>query len=328
MSSQITLSPSGIKFASDDGVSILQSALNHGVCISHSCTLGNCNECEVRLLSGAVKTLAGEPIDTSLSDRVLTCVSVAVGDCEIEAEYFPELSKIKRSVVAAKVDNITFPVPDIAVIQFRLPPNVVFDYLPGQYLELLFDGVRRSYSIANSKISTSGIELHIRRVAGGTMSEHVFTQFQKNTLVRFSGPVGTFFLRQSRNDLIFLATGTGFAPIKAMVEELISSQDPRKIFIYWGGRFREDIYSELPGLWSSQHDHVTFCPILSRENPGWKGRVGYVQHSVLADFKSFAGKDVYACGSELMINDARDALVAAGLDRKHFYSDAFVASTN
>lgn len=328
MSGSIKLSPSGITFFAEDGVSVLESALNSDVCVSHSCLVGNCNECEARLLKGVVKSLTGEVIDTNDLDPVLMCQVVPYGDCEIEIEYFPELSKIKKCVIPAKVNTISFPSPDIAVVNFRLPPKAEFNYVPGQYLDLMFGGVKRSYSIANSPGTSFGIELHIRRVPDGAMSDRVFSQFKENTLVRFSGPVGTFFLRQSQNDIIFLATGTGFSPIKAMVENLISSGDQRKIYIYWGGRFKDDIYSNLPSLWSTQCDHIFFSPILSRENPDWDGRIGYVQDAVLEDFKSLAGKDVYACGSSSMIRDSRKAFEVVGLKRKNFYSDAFVASTN
>ena len=324
MNKKITIMPAGIQFDAQASVSVLQSALNAGYSINYSCMQGDCNECEAILLQGSMSTLKGQVIDQS---NILTCMCMPETDCIIEAEYYPELDDVKRIVVAAKVDEINFPTLDVAIILFRLPPTTNLKYLAGQYVELSFDGITRSYSVANSPCSLNKIELHVKRVDGGAMSEKVFNAWQKNTLVRLTGPVGTFFVRESKHSLVFLVTGTGFAPVKAVVEDLINKDDVRQIYIYWGGRTEIDFYSKLPLDWQASHKNITFIPVLSCANSDWQGRNGYIQNAMVKDFSEYSAIDVYACGSPAMIADAKALLINKGLPKKQFYSDAFIATT-
>jgi len=200
-------------------------------------------------------------------------------------------------------------------------------FLPGQYIDIIgMDGIRRSYSIAGQDSSSGTIELHIRRTLGGKLSEYWFNRARLNDLLRFNGPVGTFFIRATRGlDLYFLATGTGIAPIKSMLESLAGlsrEESPRSVTVFWGGRRREDLYfdvNELPGTFE-------FIPVLSRPDADWNGAKGYVQDQLLRRRLDFRNSAVYACGGNAMICDARLALSKAGLPSCSFISDAFLMS--
>ncbi|MNZ47014.1 CDP-6-deoxy-L-threo-D-glycero-4-hexulose-3-dehydrase reductase [compost metagenome] len=209
----------------------------------------------------------------------------------------------------------------------RVPPNSKFTYLPGQYIDIIGEaGLRRSYSIANAQRADGKLELQIREVEQGMMSQYWFARAKTNDLLRLEGPLGTFSLREKAvRNIVFLATGTGIAPVKAMLEQLLgnpSMADGKKVFIYWGGRTPSDIYwnPQLQGL------DATFIPVLSRADAQWTGRTGYVQSALIKDAIDLTQSVVYACGSEDMIHSARDELTALGLPVKQFYSDAFVSS--
>ena len=327
----ITLQPVGIKFTSDNATSILDAALNSNISLNHSCKTGGCGSCKAVVIEGSVNSKDPHKLLTEQevnNNTILTCCSNAETDCHIEAEYFPELERITQKTVPAKISEITFPASDVAVIKFRLPPTVEFNFLSGQYLDMMFGGLSRSYSIANKCTNGDGIELHIRKVSGGAMSEKVFSTMAENTLVRLNGPIGTFFIRKSDRPLIFLAGGTGFAPVKAMVEDLIANGDSRPIHIYWGATNPSGLYSELPEIWAAQYSNITFVPVISNNDTGWEGRLGLVHRAVLEDFASLDEFDVYACGSPFMIDAACKDFIDSGLPQDRFYSDAFVASTN
>lgn len=318
MSFQITVKPSDIIFESDNN--LLGDALQHNIALKHSCKNGDCGVCEAKIVSGEALAESGEEVR---SGTILTCQSKALSDMVLEAEYYPELSNIKQQTLPCKVSSIAFPTPDIIAIKFRFPPTANFDFLPGQYVDLNFKGVRRSYSIANAMINGEDLELHIRQVPNGKMSELLFNGLKKNQLMRLEGPKGTFFVRPDTRPLIFIATGTGIAPVKAMVEQLVHEKDTRDISIYWGMRTPDEIYSTRLKQLAAEYEHVTFIPVLSR-SPEWEGRTGYVQDAVVTDISDLSNFDVYACGSLAMIEAAKDLFSKQKLPLKHFHSDAFI----
>jgi CDP-4-dehydro-6-deoxyglucose reductase len=216
--------------------------------------------------------------------------------------------------------------PDVLKVVLRLAPAATFKFIPGQYIDVISpNGVRRSYSLANAPKKDNTLELHIRAVDNGVMSHFWFTQAKVNDLLRFYGPQGTFFIRDvAQRDLVFLATGTGIAPIKAMLEALpsLSVNDlPRSVVVLWGGRNEHDLYFHVPELPGS----FNYIPVLSR-SVAWKGERGHIQDALLSQKLNFSNCSAYACGSNAMINSAKYALTAAGLPVNHFYSDAFVCS--
>lgn len=318
MQYNIEIQPAGVSYKSEDN--LLDDALSNDLPLEHSCRTGDCGICAAEIVSGEIENEFGQLVK---SGSILTCQSKAKSDAVLKASYYPELASLKTQTLPCKVSSISYPVEDVAVLKLRFPPTAQFEFLPGQYLDLIFKGIKRSYSIANAQSKDKEIELHIRQVPLGQMSELVFGKVKENQLMRIEGPKGTFFVRDGERPLIFLATGTGIAPIKAMTSKLLECQDQRPIYIYWGMRSLNELYvDELQHL-AEVHKHVHFIPVLSRDMSCEKYRQGYVQNAVLSDFQSLGNIDVYACGSPSMIQSAKSLFVDNGLPSEQFYSDAF-----
>ncbi|GKX63868.1 CDP-6-deoxy-delta-3,4-glucoseen reductase [Pragia fontium] len=326
MSIKIELQPSGIIFDASEDLSILDSALEKNINIEYSCKDGSCGTCKARLLQGSVNSVNSSTLsaDEVADGYILTCCAKPKSDVVIQAEYYPQLSNIVKKSFPCKVHSLQFRCDEIAIVHLRIPPTIKFDYLPGQYIDLSLNGVRRSYSIANMKGET--IELHIRKVEDGIFSGFIFNELKENALLRAEGPLGTFFIRDDDRPIIFLAGGTGFAPVKAMVEELLSKNDSRCIYIYWGMASQQYFYSDVAEDWSKQYSHIEYIPVVSDIDDEWNGRTGFVHQAVLADFANLSAFNVYACGSPIMIEAARKDFVKSGLPEKQFFSDAFVQS--
>ena len=322
MNYEIDIKPANIKYQASVDSTLLDAALANKLALQYSCKKGSCGVCAAEVLAGTVKNEHGEMVD---SGAVLTCSSYAQSNVTLKANYFAELADIECLTVPCKISSLDFLTDDIIVLTLRLPPTTKFKYLPGQYIDLIAGDVRRSYSIANAQSTSLGIELHIRLLQDGELST-VLKHSSLNQLMRIEGPKGTFFTREAANPIIFLAGGTGFAPVKAMVEGLLADQSQREMYIYWGMPHSSSLYSTIATAWAGEFKHVHYVPVISAEDPSWHGRVGFVHQAVVADFADLSEYHVYACGSPLMIDAAKDAFMAKGLDGAHFYSDAFVPS--
>jgi CDP-4-dehydro-6-deoxyglucose reductase, E3 len=216
----------------------------------------------------------------------------------------------------------------VIILSLKLPANERLQFLAGQYIEfLLKDGKRRAFSIANPPHDDGFLQLHIRLIAGGEFTGHVFGAMKEKDILRFQGPYGSFFLREeSQKPMILLAGGTGFAPIKSLVEHAIRQGIRRPMEIYWGSRNRAGLYlPDLPPQWARQHDHVRYVPVLSDAAPedAWEGRSGLVHRAVLEDHPDLSAWQVYACGAPVMIDAARSDFAAAGLPAEEFFADSF-----
>jgi len=316
-------------FTALDNLSILESAHQAGIVLEHSCRTGRCGVCRAKVISGETDVIQAEEslaAEDEVNGFILTCCRAAKTHLQLDIEDLGELGSIQTRTLPCRIDSLQLLSDDVLEVVLRNPPTSRLEYLPGQYVDMIGnDGLRRSYSIANAPREDGKITLLIRKVARGIMSKYWFEEAKANDLMRMEGPFGTFCLRKSNaQQLILLATGTGIAPIKAILEQL--AKTPRvntysHIHLYWGGRIEQDIhwqpiFESLP---------LTFTPVLSR-TPEWQGRKGYIQQAVIDDIYDLRDAVVYACGSETMIHSAHEQLVAAGLNNKHFYSDAFVSS--
>lgn len=325
----VTLS-SGKNFKATQGASILDAAAQAQVSLPYSCKTGRCSTCKCKVIQGETTALETE---TGLTDAekaegwILSCVRTVNTDALLEVEDLGEVKLPPAKTLPCRISQMDQLAPDVIRILLRLPPTADFSFIPGQYVDVIGPGgVRRSYSLANASFADKTLELHIRSVEGGVMSGYWFNQAKTNDLLRLNGPLGTFFLRNTANlDLIFLATGTGIAPVKAMLESLAglsSKQQPKSITVLWGGRTSEDLYFDLQGISVDHH----FVPVLSRAGADWTGAKGYVQHALLAVMPDLNNATVYACGSDAMIHSAKAFLTQDGLPSQNFYSDAFVCS--
>lgn len=327
---QVVTLANGRSFPAGPGASILDAASAAGIVLEHSCRTGRCGSCKAQLLSGDTLPLREETsltADEAASGWILTCTRQARTDIALDIEDLSALAGISVKTLPCRINAITRVTSDVVRVELRLPPNAGFAFLAGQYVDVIGPGgVKRSYSVASDMRSADKLELHIRQVEGGAMSDYWFAAAKVNDLLRFRGPLGTFFLRELAGlDLIFLATGTGYAPVHAMLKRLDAlepSARPASTRLYWGGRIPQDLYAEP----TDGQTPVQFTPVLSRADTAWTGARGHVQDVLLAQRPNLANAVVYACGSDAMIHAARTALTAAGLHPKRFYADAFVSS--
>ena len=327
MSYNVRLSPSEAEFSVQAGQSILDAALAENITLEYSCSNGQCGECKATLQSGNVDEKV-HTADVELQEnQILTCMSYPNSDLVLQAEYIKELQHIKRKTIPVKVGGIKHISDDVLILKLRLPPTANFEYLSGQFIDLMWNGQKRSYSLASNKVINNTLELHIKKVEKGVFSEFLFNALKENQLLRFYGPLGTFFVRDSKQPIIFLSTGSGFAPVKSMVEQLLESNSERQIYIYWGGRYRNDLYSTLPKQWAKENENIHFTSVYSKETELVSGEAkGYCQQEVLKQHQNLSDYEVYACGSDEMIHDAKNLFIENGLQYDKFHSDSFLPS--
>lgn len=322
---------SGKQFLSEHQESILDAALRSNIVLEHSCKTGRCGSCKALVLSGSTTDLYDEAaLDANERESgwILTCARSATTDLILAVEELRDIQSFPVKTLPCKIQSLEKLSSDVLRVTLRLPPDLRLNYYPGQYVDVIGKGgVHRSYSMANAPTVDKLIELHIRHVPDGVMSRYWFEQAKLNDLLCIRGPLGTFCLHNVADaDVIFLATGTGIAPIKAILEGLAAGPTtslPRSIRIYWGGRIPQDLYWDplKTGL------QLEYIPVLSRANASWLGARGHVQQAVLLNSPNLEQTVVYACGSLAMIDSARVQLCAAGLDKRRFFSDAFVSSS-
>jgi CDP-4-dehydro-6-deoxyglucose reductase len=321
----------GKAFKCKDGQSILDAALEARILLDHSCKTGRCGSCRIRINGGDTQTLLQEDALTSaeIGDGwILSCARTPVGDLEIDAEDLSDFPVQKPQIFPCRISELQELSSDVMRVMLRLPPSALFSYRAGQHIDVIAPGgIRRSYSLASGALSSGEIELHVRKVVGGKMSQYWFEQAKHSDLLRINGPKGTFFLRNmDGRDLIFLATGTGIAPIKAILEDMAINQAlvrPRSIKLYWGARRMEDLYWS-PAISSPNFE---FNPTLSKADSSWSGSRAYVQDLAISGLEDISSLSVYACGSSTMIKSALSQFLAVGLTSDHFIFDAFVPSS-
>jgi CDP-4-dehydro-6-deoxyglucose reductase, E3 len=332
---QITLRPSGNTFTTDEHTNVLQAALDAGFTLPYGCKSGACGSCKATVLSGEVDHGKSQESTLPLAERAqadrpgkaLLCCATARSDVQIKCREI-DSSAYPVRIMPTRVQRMQRLAPDVMALTLKLPINERLKFRAGQYIEfMLKDGKRRAFSLANAPHEAEFLELHIRHMPGGHFTDHVFSTMKEKDILRLQGPLGTFYLREeSDKPIILLAGGTGFAPIKSLIEHALYSGITRPISVYWGARDRAGLYlHELPLAWSATHSHVNYVPVLSDEK--WEGRRGFVHQAVLQDHADLAGFQVYACGAPAMIDAARADFTAAGLPDDEFFADSFTFAT-
>ena len=336
MSFNITVQPSGRTFMAQADEALLAAAIRQGVGLPYGCKDGACGSCKCKKLEGTVtqgthqlKALSPEEAEQGF---ILTCCAIAHSDVVIESRQVTDESAFPIKKMPVRVNSLVRASHDVMLVRLQLPASDVFKYHAGQYVEfLLRDGARRAYSMGNAphtQLETPGIELHIRHTPGGKFTDHVFSAMKEKEILRIEGPFGSFYLREdSTKPMVLLASGTGFAPIKAIIEHMQLKRSTRPAVLYWGGRRPADLYmhdwvlakvAELPSL--------SYVPVVSDALPedAWTGRTGFVHNAVLQDITDLSGYQVYACGAPIVVDSAQTAYIAAGLPEDEFYADSFV----
>ncbi len=327
MSFKTTIQPSMHSFPIDADETILEAALEHGYVLPYSCRNGACGVCKGKILEGEVDF--GNPQAYALSEAekvsgmALFCCAKPLSDLVIESQEVSRAQDIPVKMLPCRVEKMVKVADDVMVLFLKLPTNDRLQFLAGQYIDILQkEDKPRSFSLANAPHDDALLELHIRNIAGGSFTHHVFNTMKERDIMRIKGPLGTFFLREdSAKPIVFVASGTGFAPVKAIIEHALHIGFKREMHFYWGVRKAAELYM-LDKIKTWQAQGIKFTPVVSDE--AWQGRTGFVHQAVLEDFKDLSGYAVYACGAPVVVESAhRDFTTQRGLPNEAFYSDAF-----
>lgn len=329
MTFQTTIQPSGHQFPIEEYETILEAALKHGYTLPYSCRDGVCGSCKGKVLQGQVDYGDGSALSDAekACGMALFCCAKPLSDLVIESHEVNAVKDIQVKTMPCRVHSMEKPAEDVMVLKLKLPANERLQFLAGQYIDILLkDQKPRSFSLANAPHNDEFLELHIRNIAGGAFTQHVFNEMKERDIMRFKGPLGTFFLREdSDKPVIFVASGTGFAPIKAIIEHALYIGIKRPMHFYWGARKLSDLYMlDMAKQWESQG--IVFTPVLSDALPEdkWQGRTGFVHRAVLEDYSDLSAHEVYACGAPVVVEAAHtDFTTTRGLPNDSFFSDAF-----
>ncbi len=337
MAFTIRIEPSGRTFTAEPGEKLLEAAIRQGITLPYSCRNGACGTCKAGLKAGQVDYGTYEAKALSDDERgagkVLLCQALALSDVTVEAHELVTPAGIVIKTLPCRVARMERAAHDVMILQLTLPQNQRLAFLAGQYVEVLLkDNQRRSFSLANpphvSQIpGEEFLEIHVRHVPGGLFTEHVFTKMQERDLLRFRGPLGTFFLREeSDRPIVFVAGGTGFAPIKAIIEHSIAKGIQRPMHLYWGVRAKRDLYRHaLVESWAQAYPTLRYTPVLSdpAAEDNWQGRTGFVHDAVAADYPDFSSHEVYTCGPPVMIEAIKRSFFPRGLAPERLFFDSF-----
>ncbi len=336
----VTVQPSGRSFSVNPDQAILAAGIAQGIGLPYGCKDGACGSCKCKLVSGSVTH--GPHQSKALSDIeeangfVLTCCGIPHSDVVLESRQVTEVGAFPIKKMPSRVTLMEKKSHDVMLVRLQLPASDTFQYHAGQYIEVILrDGARRSYSMGNAahtQAEIPGIELHIRYMAGGKFTEHVFGAMKEKEIMRVEGPFGSFFLRESDKPMVLLASGTGFAPIKALIEDMQFKNVTRPAALYWGGRRPADLYMHQWVLDQvAKMPNLTYVPVISDALPedAWTGRTGFVHRAVLQDFADLSGHQVYACGAPIVVDSAhKDFVEQRGLPADEFYADSFVTEAD
>jgi CDP-4-dehydro-6-deoxyglucose reductase len=334
----ISVQPSGIQFDAQADESLLAAGIRQGIGLPYGCKDGACGSCKCKLVAGQVqqrnfqrKALSE---DEEAQGFVLTCSARALSDITLESRQVTPAGALPVKKMPTRVSSLVRKTEDVMLMQLQLPANDTFVYRAGQYVEfILRDGARRSYSMANAPEKGPGIELHLRHMPGGRFTDLVFGTMKEKDILRIEGPMGSFFLREdSEKPMVFLASGTGFAPLKALLEHMQHCGITRQVTLYWGGRRPSDLYmDDWVQAQCAAMPNLRYVPVVSDALPedAWQGRTGFVHRAVLEDFSDLSGHQVYACGAPIVVDSAkRDFGALAGLPAEEFFADAFTSEAD
>ena len=339
MTFTVTVEPSGRTFEVARDQPILSAAILQSIGLPYGCKDGACGSCKSKLLDGKVMHGAHQTKALSLEEEaagyILPCCATPLDDLVIESKQVAAAGQFPVHKMPARVTALRRAAPDVMVMTLQLPANTPLQYHAGQYVEfILKDGTRRSYSMATAPHLCPGtMDLHIRHMPGGKFTDHVFGDLKEKDILRLEGPFGSFFLRdESAKPIVLLASGTGFAPIKAIIEHMMDKDIPRETHLYWGCRSKADLYLHDWALQVAREiPNLTYIPVLSEPKPedAWTGRTGLVHQAVMHDLPSLAGHQVYACGAPVMVESAqRDFVAQRALPPEEFFADSFTSEAD
>lgn len=332
MSFSVKVEPSGHQFHVDEGEAILDAALRQGITLPYGCRNGACGACLGQLQSGEVVYPDGEPralnADAKSEGKAVFCQARAATDLVIQVREPIEEKELQVKTMPSRIAVMERLNHDVMLLKLKIPDSERLQFLAGQYIQILLkDGRVRSFSLANAPHEDELLELHIRHIEGGDFTSEVFDKMKVKDILRIEGPHGQFYLREdSTKPTIFMAGGTGFAPVRGIIEHALAAGSKRPIHLYWGARSKQDLYAHaIAQAYADQHEHIQYTPVLSQPdaNDNWSGRTGYVHDAIMQDYADLSGYEIYAAGPPVMVYAGRDHFPENNFDLKNYFSDAF-----
>lgn len=331
MSHRITIKDSGRQFSATPGQTVLEAALGAGLGIAYGCQSGNCGACRAKIVSGRIHYEARPEALSELELRqgyTLLCQARARSDLMIQVEELPHHHAIRVRNLPARVARRERLAHDVMALFLQLPKGTHFEFLAGQYVDILLpDGRRRSFSLANAPAGDDQwLELHLRHVPHGQFTDYVFNQMPERALLRIEGPLGSFYLRESDRPALLIGGGTGFAPLKGILEQAFASRLSRPLHLYCGVRAKRDLYMDaLARQWQRAHPQFSYTPVLSEPLPedAWRGRSGLVHEAAGADYPELGEYEVYMSGPPAMIQAGKTLFLRQGLALERLHYDSF-----
>ena len=331
MSFKVTVPATGHTFIVEQGESVLEAALRQGIGLPYGCRNGACGKCAGELMSGDIEyaeELRSMALDEQQQGKTLFCQALPKSDLEIKVREITSGQDIEVKTLPCRVEAMELLTHDIMKLELKLPETERLQFLAGQYIEfLLKDGKRRAFSIANAPHDDRLIELHIRHVPDGQFGDYVFDGMKVKELLRLEGPLGSYYLREESNrPIILVGGGTGFAPLKGMLEHAFHVGMDRPVHLFCGVRARKDLYmDDMVNGWLKEHDNLNYTPVLSEPDEGdnWQGETGFVHEAIVEAYPDLSGYDVYMSGPPPMIKAGMDAFYEHGLPESQIYSDSF-----
>ena len=327
----VTIKASGRQFEVKRGETVLDAALGAGLILPYGCRSGNCGSCKTQIISGSVhyeQALQALTEHEQAAGRALLCQAQCDTDLTIDARETVALQGIEIRTLPARVSSLDKLCHDVMGLCLQLPRAQKFNYLPGQYIDILLrDGRRRSFSMAGPSSEANRIDLHVRLVRDGLFTSQVFNEMAVKDMLRLQGPFGTFFLRHdSERPIILMAGGTGLAPIKAIIEHALAEGNRRPMHLFWGVQQARDLYLDqhLQSL-ADCNPGLQYTPVLSEPSPqdDWQGETGWVHEMIIRTYPDLSGYEVYASGPPVMIESGRVAFIDNGLQEGDYYYDSF-----
>jgi CDP-4-dehydro-6-deoxyglucose reductase, E3 len=310
---------------------ILEGALAAGLNLPHSCKSGHCSSCRVQLRTGQIEYPNGVPLGLTTEEartgNILLCQARARSDLVVEARLIASVTDVEIKTLPCRIAQLTLLAPDVMQVFLRLPAVETLRFHPGQYLDILLDrGKRRSFSIASPPHDSDLLELHVRRVPGGSFTDGLFSTLRVGSLLRIEGPMGQFVYQDAPAPLLMIAGGTGFAPLKSMLRHLLERGVDRHIHLYWGARQAPDVYEEERVMeWAQRYPQLRFTAVLSEATraDAPHHRLGWVHEAVLAEHPSLAHVDIYAAGPPALIEAIRTRFPQQGARQERLFFDSF-----
>lgn len=309
ISAHVVVQPSGHEFFVEGNDTLLEAALRAGIPLDYGCSNGNCGECKARLLSGQVKK--ARPYDYVLKGpekadgTILLCSYTAVSDVVIEA-HVAGVDDIPQQTLQARVRNIERLSDEMLAVHLFAPRSQRLRFLAGQQVHLTIGDAADDFYVVSCPCEERHIEVHVRN-NGRPFAQRAFDGLCKEDTVTLTGPRGSFVVElDSRRSVMFLAWDAGFAPIKSLVQHVMSLEMADAMDLYWVSDRLPHYQDNLCRSWADALDNFHYQPLFAQA-----GMVDLIR-TIFSRHSDMAHCDIYAAGPAPFLAAAKAAAMERG----------------